>query len=1410
MKLMKSISPLISAFLFAFVQAQVFDDFSDGDFTANPAWTGTTSKFLINSNFELQSNGNSAAGDTLSLTTANTLFDSVEFNFRVSLGFNPSSTNFVRVYLASDNSNLRSALNGYYLQLGETGSNDTIKIFRQSGTSSTLIFTGSSEIIGSAATTANINFYITRKANGEWAVFADRTGGSNYTFYGSFIENTLSATGFFGFFCRYSTASRFDKYFFDDIHIRHIVADTVKPAVLNVSIASPSQIDVLFSETVNAITAQNTSNYFINNGIGNPAAAVVDANNKSLVRLTLTNTLQSGNNYLLNVANVADLAGNSMVQQQIPFSFYVPQKFDVLINEIMADPEPKVGLPAVEFVELHNRSSFAINVGGWKFSDASTTIVLPAVSIPADSFAVIVRNDSVAFFNANGALTIPVNSLPSLNNDRDSLTLKDANNQTMNAVAYSDAWYGDAVKKNGGYTLERINPSNPCLTDAQNWTASNHPNGGTPGKRNSVSDLSHGGIFRVVSAQLITANSIQLNFSQAADSAALLNPANYSISPGLTVISVQPLANFVSCLLVLNQQVDSNASYTIFVQNVTNCLGTPLPTGANTADLIIARSANLYDVIINEIMPDPDPPVGLPGVEYVELFNRTDYPISLNGWRFSDRSSGVTLPNTIIPGKAYAVLVRKDSSAFFKASGALVVEVSSLPSLNNADDSISLRDGNGKLIHSLVYSDSWYGDDVKKQGGYSLELRNPNYPCAAEGNWAASNDESGGTPGRVNSVYEPDLSIDFRAGNALFTSPNSIKVSFTQTADALSASLASNYTVDQGVGNPQSVIFDTISNNSVLLIFSQNFDSTLIYTINISGIRNCVANDFSNTTLTLAFPRPANRYDVIITEMMVDPDPPVELPNKEYLEIYNRSNKAISLKNWLLGKASTKTDAKLPDVLLMPKSYLLLCGTSAVGEFSNFSYPIGVSNFPSLTNSGDAIYLKDSQGNLIHFVEYKDTWYGSNTKKNGGWSLEMIDTENPCGDAENWTASNSPTGGTPAAQNSVAATKPDTVLPNIVRAALINSNTLAITFNKSLDSSAAVNIHSYLVSHGVGKPQSVAAVPFAFKRVLLSFAQPFQPGIIYSVKVSSISDCNGNGIGINDTARFAVPDSLEPNDLVINEILFNPKSGGTDYLEIYNKTQKIFDISHLIVEERDVDEPSMILEASDTLPEPFLLFPDEYAVFTSNPDAVSARYWVKHPSRLLALKKFPNFPDASGIAVLKTFKGSIIDSLSYSAKWHYPLLDDKNGVSLERIDYQRPTNDKNNWHSAASQIGFGTPTYLNSQFYSTGISDDAISVEPEVFSPDNDGFKDFTFIKYKFSEPGYQIHIRIFDAVGREVKYLVKAETLSAEGEFQWDGTNDEGGKARVGIYTVFAEVFNLQGKTKRFKKNVVLGTRLD
>ena len=47
--------------------AQVSDDFADGDFTQNPTWSGTTDKYIVNSNLQLQLNAEGEGTAYLSL-----------------------------------------------------------------------------------------------------------------------------------------------------------------------------------------------------------------------------------------------------------------------------------------------------------------------------------------------------------------------------------------------------------------------------------------------------------------------------------------------------------------------------------------------------------------------------------------------------------------------------------------------------------------------------------------------------------------------------------------------------------------------------------------------------------------------------------------------------------------------------------------------------------------------------------------------------------------------------------------------------------------------------------------------------------------------------------------------------------------------------------------------------------------------------------------------------------------------------------------------------------------------------------------------------------------------------------------------------------------------------------------------
>jgi len=386
----------------------------------------------------------------------------------------------------------------------------------------------------------------------------------------------------------------------------------------------------------------------------------------------------------------------------------------------------------------------------------------------------------------------------------------------------------------------------------------------------------------------------------------------------------------------------------------------------------------------------------------------------------------------------------------------------------------------------------------------------------------------------------------------------------------------------------------------------------------------------------------------------------------------------------------------------------------------------------------------------------------------------------------------------------------DTVKPTVQSATVISSTLIDVKFSEPVEVSSAQLTTNYSVDNSVGNPFIAIRDANDYSLVHLAFSIPFVSGPTYNLNISGIKDLGGNLMDAY-SFPFALPASAEPGDIVINEILFNPKTGGYDFVELYNRSNKVIDLKTLDILEKDIDDPVIILEdASPISASSYLLFPQRFVVLTEKASNIIQNYTVENPNELLEVPQLPNYDDNQSICVLRNQNGTTIDSLAYDHNWHFPLLDVEDGVSLERLDYNSPTQDKNNWHSAASVIGFATPTYRNSQFSDTGVLTDEIKIDPEVFTPDNDGEKDFTQVIYKFAEPGYSLNARIYDARGREIRTLARNELLGTEGKLMWDGSNDDNQKARTGIYLLFIEVYNLQGKIKRFKRQVVLGAKLN
>ncbi|MCB0740369.1 MAG: hypothetical protein KDB92_04830, partial [Chitinophagaceae bacterium] len=154
-----------------------------------------------------------------------------------------------------------------------------------------------------------------------------------------------------------------------------------------------------------------------------------------------------------------------------------------------------------------------------------------------------------------------------------------------------------------------------------------------------------------------------------------------------------------------------------------------------------------------------------------------------------------------------------------------------------------------------------------------------------------------------------------------------------------------------------------------------------------------------------------------------------------------------------------------------------------------------------------------------------------------------------------------------------------------------------------------------------------------------------------------------------------------------------------------------------------------------------------------------------------------SFPDAEGFVLVLNQQGEVVDEVDYNDDWHFKLIDDDEGVSLERIDPDAPSQEASNWHSAASTAGYGTPTYKNSQYKLVNPVSATVAVVPKVFSPDNDGRDDIATIQYEVTEPGYVANITIFDAAGRPIRNLVRNGTLGLKGYWNWDGLDDKGHK---------------------------------
>lgn len=564
------------------------------------------------------------------------------------------------------------------------------------------------------------------------------------------------------------------------------------------------------------------------------------------------------------------------------------------------------------------------------------------------------------------------------------------------------------------------------------------------------------------------------------------------------------------------------------------------------------------------------------------------------------------------------------------------------------------------------------------------------------------------------------------------------------------------------------------------------------YTLSTANLSDLSGNISANQTVNFNYlvSDTAIKGDVIISEFFPDPSPVIGLPEVEYVEIFNHSSKVFHLLDWTISDGSS--NGTIGDYWLLPGSYLVLTANANIGMFTNVA---GVTSFPSLNNAGDQLILSNQLGTQLDQFNYTDDWYQDNSKKDGGYSLERILLDDPCSNFDNWKASNDLSGGTPGTINSVFSAAPDQIKPSFSSLIALNPNFLEVTFTEGMDSSSLSNVFILTTPNLSIQQTYVQGVndnPNGPPQLIIQFNENFTASTPYEIQIGPVSDCWQNDTTLY--GQFILPEQAVAGDIVVNEILANPINGGQDFIELYNRSSKVIDLKDWQFANFDNDT----IANMKTIPFHFILEPMSYVAISEDTNFLLLNYPSTIPGRLIQMDMPSYNIDSGTVYLLKD--GEQIDRVSYSSDWHFSLLDNTDGVSLERLLPDALSNQATNWHSAAETIGFATPGRINSQFQ-FGETTESISLQNDVFSPDLDGFEDVLMVNYSFSKAGLLGKARVFDDIGREVKTIFSNELLATSGFFSWDGIMNEQGKAPIGVYILLVEIFSTDGSIILTKK---------
>lgn len=544
---------------------------------------------------------------------------------------------------------------------------------------------------------------------------------------------------------------------------------------------------------------------------------------------------------------------------------------------------------------------------------------------------------------------------------------------------------------------------------------------------------------------------------------------------------------------------------------------------------------------------------------------------------------------------------------------------------------------------------------------------------------------------------------------------------------------------------------------------------------------------------------------VVLSEIMFNPEG--EEGSDEFIELYNESGNPVSLTGW------TVSDGEGSDTLVNagmgltagPHQYILIMDPDYTEDGSTtysglipesaLIVKISGSTFGSrgLSNSvSETITIATANNNIVAEYAYNiDVLPGHSTEKimmTGG------DTN------DNWGQSVS-VNGTPGARNSITPPENDLAIKRIEASPQfpVTDEDFTITIdveNRGLNP-ANDSLHLFELA-SLSDPQGTLIKSWQTSVIspgdTAAFEHSMQMGE-NSIRILKAVLARTDDIPNNNVAYLTVGAAGIVGGIVINEIMYQPESGLSEWIELYNCTSAsillegwsfadgsgIADTSkRFIIESTVIDSSSYMIIASDSM-----------IYFEDIPENVPVLIWDS---------SYPSLNNAGDSLVLYDSQDQIIDRVDYRSNWGTSTA----GQSLERVSVQSSSNDPLNWASSLDLSG-NTAGRMNSRaIQATTFGMDLIELQPNPFSPDGDGWDDLLAIRYHLDEADSRLDVKIFDVRGRQVRFLCNNIPAGFQGEVLWDGKSDTGRELPTGMYIIYLEALGQGGSSIQSGKRVV------